>query len=176
MSLLTKTIASAALAAGVLAGGGAYAAPAGPGEINPKIAVPDRPNIAVPDRNFINGCYSITQRVYGPYRVSFCLNDQRGTYRVTGGGLDCRGGLSASRVGPLGVNISLRYAQCGRGMAWTADKISCRATPFPFPQRPFRQGGMQPNIAVPDFRGELRCTYDPAVRGYPTIQVRAARA
>lgn len=172
MLTISKTLVGTALvAAAVLAGGAASAQP------KPFLAVP---NIAVPDRGgALDGCYRIDRALYGPYRMTFCLDDRDGSYRVTGGGLNCRGDLDAYRSGPRRVDIQLKRSQCGRGTAWTADALSCQATgPVYGLPRPFNGKGPSPKIAVPDFPDrlqQLRCTYDPAVRGYPTIQVIARK-
>ena len=129
--------------------------------------------------------------------MSFCLDNGQGSYRVTGGGLDCRGGIDANAYGRR-VDIALSYSQCGRGTAWTADNLYCQAV--------FAGGGSGggfggnsgayagrsgpsgriavPEVAVPEvavpvpvpvYTASLRCTYDPAVGGYPRISVTARR-
>lgn len=164
---LSKTLAGTALAAAVLASAGASAQP------QPRVAVPE---IAVPDRGSgLDGCYRVDRPLYGPYRMSFCLDGRDGTYRVTGGGLDCRGDLDARRKGYSRVDIDLSRTRCGHGMSWTADNLSCQVSlpVFALPGK-----GPQPKIAVPDSSGpvlQLRCSYDPAVRGYRTIQVNAKK-
>ena len=195
MITLSKTVALTTFVAIGLSAGGAFA--------GQRIAVPEVavPNIAVPVQGGLDGCYRISQSLYGPYRMSFCLDNGQGSYRVTGGGLDCRGGIDANAYGRR-VDIALSYAQCGRGTAWTADNLYCQAV--------FAGGGYGgglsggfggnsgayagrsgpssriavPEIAVPDvavpvpvpaYIAGLRCTYDPAVGGYPQMSVTARR-
>ncbi|MDB5536020.1 MAG: hypothetical protein JWQ65_895 [Devosia sp.] len=54
-------------------------------DANTRVIVPD-----VPGGALLAGCYRVTERLYGPYRMDFCL-EQRGTYTVTGGGVRCNG-------------------------------------------------------------------------------------
>ncbi len=94
------------------------------------------PQIAVPTPGGGNGgnqgssyagCYMVSQNLYGPYRMSFCLNrGGNGSYQVTGGGLYCNGQLNWSdRFGD--ARISLQYSWCGNRTGWTADTIVCSA-------------------------------------------------
>jgi hypothetical protein len=152
------------------------------GNPQPNIAVPDRPQ---PNQG-LNGCYRLDSRIYGPYRVSFCLQNRNSSYEVQGGGLNCEAGLTWFPT-RNGATIQLNRARsCGRGMSWTADTIECRVAGRPgFPgwgnpwgQQGPRNNQMQPNIAVPENPGAVRslnCTYYPAVRGYPPRQVTAVR-
>jgi hypothetical protein len=171
MLTFSKVLAGTAFAVAALAAGASLAQSA-----RPKIAVPE---VAVPDRGHgLDGCYRVDRPLYGPYRMTFCLDNRDGSYRVTGGGLDCRGDLDASRSGFRRVDIELNRTRCGRGMSWTADNLSCQVSGpvFDLPGLP-RRNGVSPKIAVPDFPDvrQLRCTYDPAVRGYRTIQVTARK-
>jgi len=160
----------------------------------PQIAVPQPPGGpggGYPAAGF-EGCYAINQDLYGPYRMSFCLNRSgNGSYRVTGGGLNCNGWLNWSERRNGSAQINLQYSWCGRGVGWTADVLVCQAQqpqwpPFP----PFGGPGwwwqngqpqqQQPGarIAVPTpppVTASLRCTYQPAVRGYQAISVLADR-
>src|SRR5690242_5895646 len=89
---ITQSIAMAAVLALTVFVPAAYAE--GP---STRVVVPDRPQ---PPAG--GGCYQIAERLYGPYSMTFCLRN-RGTYRVTGGGLNCSGGLTWSVNG--GRNI-----------------------------------------------------------------------
>lgn len=138
------------------------------------------------------GCYTIDQNLYGPYRMSFCLNGYgSGSYQVTGGGLNCNGELSwRDQFGQARIN--LRYSWCGNRTGWTGDTLVCSAARQQWPQYPAGpnpgwpnaggpQGGQwnQPQIAVPvpaPNTQSLNCTYYPAVRGYPATSVTARSA
>jgi hypothetical protein len=158
----------------------------------PQIAVPaPGGNPGYPgNQGGFEGCYRVNQNLYGPYRMSFCLNrNGGGSYQVTGGGLNCNGRLSW-RDWAGDARIRLQYSWCGRATGWTADTLVCSMErtqwpPYqPGPVWPFNQpqGGQwnQPQIAVPvpapqPTAGNLRCSYYPAVRGYQPISVTAQR-
>ena len=58
--------------------------------------------------------------------MTFCLNrNGQGSYRVTGGGLDCNGWVNwwERRGGEAQVN--LQYSSYGRGVGWSADWMAC---------------------------------------------------
>ena len=57
-------------------------------DMETRVIVPD-----VPGGALFTGCYQVQQRLYGPYRMTFCL-EQRGTYTVRGGGVRCDGRLT----------------------------------------------------------------------------------
>ena len=133
-----------------------------------KVVVPDRPGGG--GGIGLGGCYQVAERLYGPYSMSFCLSG-RGSYKVTGGGLDCNGSLSWNTSG-RNININLRRSTCGRGKAWSADSMSCTFVGF--------LGAVLPKVVVPDRPGlpgfgDLRCTYKPAVSSYRPVQIRARR-
>ena len=115
--------------------------------IEPLVVVPDHPGGGVP----VNGCFRATQDLFGPYRLTFCL-DRRGTYQVRGGGLRCDGQLVRRVVG-RDIHIDLQRTSCGRGRAWEAASMECRHT-----------GGLLLRLAIPQL-SNLRCTYFPSVRG-----------
>lgn len=127
-----------------------------------RVIVPDAPGGAL-----FTGCYRVQQRLYGPYRMDFCL-EQRGTYTVRGGGVRCDGGLNWSAKG-RDINIDLRRTSCGNGVAWSADRMTCRGA------------GLLPaflaRIIVPDFPvlQTLRCTYTPSVKTEKPVQITARR-
>jgi hypothetical protein len=161
----------------------------------PQIAVPQ---VVVPQppgqqHTSFEGCYAINQYLYGPYRMSFCLNrNGAGSYRVTGGGLNCNGWVNWWERRGGSAQVNLQYSTCGHGVGWSADTMVCSAQqtqwppfqPFPGPWGGPGQYGPGPNnngpnarIAVPDYpsSNSLRCTYQPAVRGYQPISVIANR-
>lgn len=131
-------------------------------DMNTRVIVPD-----VPGGALFTGCYQVQQRLYGPYRMSFCL-EQRGTYSVRGGGVRCDGRLNWSAKG-RDININLQRTSCGNGVAWSADRMTCRG------------GNLLPaflaRIIVPDLPvlQTLRCTYTPSVRSEKPVQITARR-
>lgn len=131
-------------------------------DMNTRVIVPD-----VPGGALFTGCYQVQQRLYGPYRMTFCL-EQRGTYTVRGGGVRCDGRLTWSASG-RDINIQLKRTSCGNGVAWSADRMSCRG------------GNLLPaflaRIIVPDLPvlQTLRCTYTPSVSSERPTQITARR-
>jgi len=129
----------------------------------------------------LTGCYRVTHTIYGPYSMSFCLNRGRnGTYQVTGGGLNCNGGLDWYEQGGGRVEIDLYRAGCGRGTDWTGDSLSCRSNGWtPPPLFSGNIGGIGISVPAPSipFPGtsQLNCTYRPAAGGYAPISVTARR-
>lgn len=129
------------------------------------------------------GCYRITHTIYGPYNMSFCLNRGRnGTYQVTGGGLNCNGGLDWYDKNNGKVEIDLYRAACGRGTDWTGDSLTCRYSGWtPPPLFSGNIGGVGVSVAVPapsvpvPSTNKLDCTYKPAAGGYAPISVSAKR-
>lgn len=103
-----------ALLGGLLMGGVAYAQ-----GNETRVIVPDVPGGAI-----VSGCYRSSGRIYGKYRLEFCLL-QRGTYSVSGGGVRCNGRLDWTGRGTT-VNVQLRRTSCGNGVAWSADTMTCR--------------------------------------------------
>lgn len=127
-----------------------------------RVIVPDAPGGAL-----FTGCYQVQQRLYGPYRLTFCL-EQRGTYTIRGGGVRCDGRLTWNARG-RDINVQLRRTPCGNGVAWSGDRMTCRGA------------GLLPaflaRIIVPDFPvlQTLRCTYTPSVSGERPTQITARR-
>jgi hypothetical protein len=160
-------------------------------QVGPRIAVPESPGgyPGQPSGGFA-GCYAINQDLYGPYRMSFCLDrNGSGSYRVTGGGLYCNGWLNWWQGRSGEAQVSLQYTSCGRGVGWSADRLACVAQQPQWPPFPpwggwgwFWQGGQQgqpgARIVVPEPQPanfSLRCSYQPAIRGYQPISVIASR-
>lgn len=143
-----------------------YAATDGP---STRVVVPDKPGGGGGGIG-LGGCYQVTERLYGPYTMSFCLSG-RGTYKVRGGGLSCDGSLSWTTSG-RNISIKLRRSTCGRGQAWSADSMSCTFVGF--------FGAVLPRVVVPDRPnipgfGDLICTYTPSVHTYKPVRIRARR-
>ena len=195
MPSFVKTLRALAVAAAGLALLPLTAA-AQPQQLVPQIAVPDGPGYPPPQPAFsFEGCYQVTQQLYGPYAMGFCLDRRgQGWYAVTGGGLNCNGWIDwTERRGTAQVN--LRYSQCGGGIAWTPDRMSCSPLYPTLPPHwplgsnvaPNYPGGVQPRTAVPQiavpeiavpvpqYGGDLRCIYQPSVRGYQAISIIAQR-
>ena len=164
-------VGTAAIAVGAMTTGAVAQSPAA------TVAVP------APGGGGYAGCYRVTHTIYGPYQMSFCLNSNRkGTYKVTGAGLNCNGGLDWYDQGGGRAQIDLYRASCGRGTDWTGDSLSCRAG-----SGPLLQGGVGGAIAgaiagglgvpvpsIPSY-GTLACTYYPVAGGYSPISVTAKR-
>jgi len=167
MSSFVKTVQQFAIAAAIGLGG--LSAPVLAAESpSTRVVVPDRPGTG--GGISLNGCYQVAERLYGPYSMSFCLGG-RGSYKVTGGGLNCSGQLSSTTSG-RNIDIRLRRTSCGHGKAWSADSMRCTVVGF--------LGSVLPRVIVPDRPGlpgfgDLRCTYTPAVAGYKPVQIRARR-
>ena len=121
------------------------------------VVVPDHPGGGIP----VNGCFRATQNLFGPYRLTFCL-ERRGTYNIRGG-IRCDGQLVHRTVGRT-IHIDLRRASCGRGRAWEAASIECRHT-----------GGLLLGLALPRL-STLSCTYFPSVRGVSSRNFTARRS
>lgn len=113
-----------------------------------RVIVPD-----VPGGALVAGCYRAVVTIYGGYNFRFCL-EQRGTYRVTGRGVRCDGRLDWNTSGAE-VRVRLRRTSCGGGVAWSADRMTCR---------PSLIAGIIGMIIDPDrpFLNALRCDYRPA--------------
>ena len=155
----------------MLSAGLAPAMPAMAQDMNATIIVPDAPGGAR-----FTGCYSVSQRLFGPYRMNFCL-EQRGSYTVTGGGVACNGRLNWSARGRT-IEVDLTRSTCGNGVAWTADSMSCQGTGL------FSGSGVGSAIgnavakviapSIPTING-LNCTYYPNARGAQPTQISARR-
>ena len=113
------------------------------------VVVPDHPQ-GIP----VNGCFRATQNLFGPYRLTFCL-ERRGTYQVRGGGLMCDGRLFWHTAG-RDIFIDLERASCGRGRAWEEASIDCRHSGNLLTQGLGRAAGIP-------LLNSLRCTYHPSV-------------
>ena len=84
-----------------------------------RVIVPD-----VPGGVIVSNCYRAVGRIYGGYTFDFCLK-RRGTYTVTGRNIRCEGRLDWDVRGAT-VDVKLRRTSCGRGVAWSADTMSCK--------------------------------------------------
>lgn len=128
-----------------------YSAPAPAQDIAPMVMVPDHPGGIR-----VDGCFRATRNLYGPYRLTFCL-ERRGTYQVRGGGARCDGRLTFRTRG-RDIFVELQRASCGNRRAWEAADMECRPNGSPLS----RWAGRALNIPL---LGGLRCTYFPSVRG-----------
>jgi hypothetical protein len=122
-----------------------------------RVIVPDHPGGGI----VVNGCFRATQNLFGPYRLTFCL-ERRGTYEVRGAGLRCDGSLTYQVVG-RDIFIDLRRTSCGRNRAWEAASIECR-----------HSGRLLLSLAIPRL-STLACTYFPSVRGVSSRPFTARR-
>lgn len=113
-----------------------------------RVIVPDVPGGAI-----VSGCYRAVGRIYGSYSFDFCLK-QRATYSVTGGGVRCNGRLDWDATGAT-VNVRLKRTSCGNGVAWSADRMTCR------PNLVLGIIGLITNSKKP-FLSALNCDYTPA--------------
>ena len=145
------------------------------GQVEPKIAVPS------PGAKGIEGCWSADRDLYGPYQLSFCLDRFGGSYRVTGGGLNCRAELTWWKSWK-GYRFAMERAECGRGTDWTADSFTCEVKYDPvYDNRTSEdEGGLEAKIAVPSpspdpTLAKLDCRYKPSVFGYPAKRFAAYR-
>jgi hypothetical protein len=152
--------------------GMAPALPAIAQDMNATIIVPDAPGGAR-----FTGCYTVSQRLYGPYKMDFCLQ-QRGTYTVRGGGVTCNGRLNWNAAGRT-IDIDLTRTSCGNGVAWSADSMSCTGQGL-FGGKGVGSaiGNALAKVIVPDLPSvqSLNCTYYPNVRGERPTQITARRA
>ena len=117
----------------------------------PFVVVPEHPGGVA-----VNGCFRANQNLFGPYRLTFCL-ERRGTYQVRGGGLNCDGRLQWNTAG-RDIFIDLERSSCGRNRAWEAAQMDCRHTGSVFSRIIGRAAGI-PALQT------LRCTYHPSVPG-----------
>lgn len=123
-----------------------------------RVIVPDHPGGGV----VVNGCFRATQNLFGPYRLTLCL-ERRGTYEVRGlGGMRCDGRLTHRAIG-RDIYIELQRTSCGRGRAWEAASIECR-----------HSGRLLLSLAIPRL-STLACTYHPSVRGVASRPFTARR-
>jgi hypothetical protein len=149
----------------------------------PQIAAPDYPGSLTPQWGGFEGCYRINQDLYGPYRMSFCLDQHGGgSYLVTGSGLYCNGRLNWAE-GRGEARVDIHYSWCGRGVGWSADTMVCVPqqprwkAPQPLPI-PGPWNGPNARIAIPEqpTSQDLRCGYYPGVHGYQPVSVIAEKA
>lgn len=146
------------------------ALPAFAQDMNATVIVPDAPGGAR-----FTGCYSVAQRLYGPYRMNFCL-EQRGTYTVTGGGVTCNGRLNWSASG-RNIEVDLSRTSCGNGVAWTADSMTCQGTTLFGKGVAGAIGNALAKVIVPNVPtlSGLSCTYYPNARGERPTDITARR-
>ncbi len=139
-------------------------------DMNVTVIAPDAPGGAR-----FTGCYNVAQRLYGPYRMTFCL-EQRGTYTVTGGGVTCNGRLNWSASGRE-IYVDLSSTPCGNGVRWTADSMTCQGTSLFGSGVRGAIGNAIANVIAPNIPtlSGLSCTYYPDARGQRPTAITARR-
>jgi len=150
----------------------ALAAPVQAQDIDTFVMVPDGP----PGGALVAGCYRSDRQLFG-YRFTMCLRNRGGTYTVSGRGFNCEGRLSWRAAG-RDIFIDIRRQSCGRGRAWEAASIECRASGVVRGVLDSIFGrGANPFVMVPDTPAvrTLRCTYFPTVRGVAPVTFTARR-
>lgn len=129
--------------------------------IEPMVIVPDAPGGAI-----VQGCFRADRNLFGPYRLTMCL-ERRGTYTIRGGGIRCDGRLTWSARG-RNINIDIQRQSCNRGVAWERATVECQG------QGVLRGildqifgNNFDTRVIVPDTPAvrSLTCTYFPTVRG-----------
>ena len=160
----------AAVAAVVIALSIAPALPVAAREMNATVIVPDAPGGAR-----FTGCYNVAQQLYGPYRMTFCL-EQRGSYTVKGGGVTCKGNLNWTASG-RNIEVDLSRTSCGNGVAWSADSMTCQGTTLFGKGVAGAIGNVLAKIIVPDVPtlNGLSCTYYPDAHGERPTTITAKR-
>lgn len=138
-----------------------YAAPAPAQDVETFVMVPDHPKGIR-----VDGCFRANRNLFGPYRLTFCL-ERRGTYTVRGGGARCDGRLTFRTRG-RDIFVDLQRASCGNRRAWEEASMECRPNGNPLSQF----AGRVLNVPL---LGGLRCTYFPTVRGVRSETFTAAR-
>jgi hypothetical protein len=137
----------------------AVAVPVHAQDIDTFVIVPDSPSGAL-----VAGCYRADRNLFGPYRLTMCL-ERRGTYSIRGGGIRCDGRLTWSASG-RDIFINIDRQSCNRGVAWEAATVECRGQSVvrDFLDQIFRSNS---RVIVPDLPqiNVLACTYFPSVRG-----------
>ncbi|HQZ12637.1 MAG TPA: hypothetical protein PK286_07090 [Devosia sp.] len=129
---------------------------------NSRVMVPDGPSGGA----VVAGCFRADRLLFG-YRFTMCLRT-RGTYIVSGNGMNCEGRLTW-RTSGRNIAINIHRQSCGRGRAWEAATIDCRASGLihNILESIFGRGSANPFVMVPDTPAirTLTCTYNPTVRG-----------
>jgi len=127
------------------------------------------PNVMmpIPSQHGITGCWTSDGRLYGDYRLSFCVQRYGvATYTISGNGLHCHAALGwQENWGSYG--FAMRRTTCGEGMGWSPDTFSCV----------LRAGWDGWPIGVmPVERARLACNYRPSVFGYGPMSFSAHRS
>lgn len=139
-----------------------------------RVLVPDAPGGSA----LVSGCYQADRNLYGPNRLTFCL-ERRGSYSVRGQGVRCEGRLDW-RASGRDVTIDLKRQSCSGGMAWAAATITCRPRgllDLILSEIFKNQTQNNERVMVPDTPkvGSLRCTYRPTVPGERNVTFVARR-
>lgn len=129
---------------------------------NALVMVPEAPSGGA----VVAGCFRADRLLYG-YRFTMCLRT-RGTYIVTGRGVNCEGRLTW-RTSGRNIAINVHRQSCGGGKAWEQATIDCRGSGIVrgILDRIFGGSSANPFVMVPDTPAvrTLICTYNPSVRG-----------
>jgi len=128
---------------------------------DPKVMLP------IPPQHGIAGCWTSDGRLYGDYRLSFCVQPYgTATYTISGNGLHCHAALGWQESwGSYG--FAMRRTTCGEGMDWSPDTFRC-----------VLKAGWNgwPIGAMPVQSGRLVCNYRPSVWGYGPTAFSAHRS
>lgn len=144
-----------------------------------RVVVPDAPKGAV-----ISGCYRADRPLYGPYKLTFCVErGRRGGYSVQGPNLTCNGRLGWAMEKDV-IVVDLRRQSCNNNRAWAAAEIRCKPRGLlsvildELIRDLTRGGGDRGRVVVPDRPtiGRLNCTYYPTVAGIGNRQFFANRS
>jgi len=121
----------------------------------------------IPSQHGITGCWMSDGRLYGDYRLSFCIQPYgAATYTISGNGLHCHAALGwQENWGSYG--FAMRRTTCGEGMDWSPDTFSCVLK---------TSWNGWPIGAMPVERARLACSYRPSVFGYGPTSFSAHRS
>ena len=169
MTIMTITNTTSKLVLAAVLGLGLEPMPAKALESYVPTAPVSGPNVMmpIPSQHGITGCWTSDGRLYGDYRLSFCVQRYGvATYTISGNGLHCHAALGwQENWGSYG--FAMRRTTCGEGMGWSPDTFSCV----------LRAGWDGWPIGVmPVERARLACNYRPSVFGYGPTSFSAHRS
>lgn len=138
----------------------------------PNVAVPSPPPAGLIAPSTFDGCYGITQDLYGPYRMDFCLTQFGGGSYTVSGGTRCQGSINWQLQAGQAI-VQLYYTTCTNDLSWSPDRMTCTIL-YVSPTLP---PGVDPRVAipVPPTSGGLQCLYQPSLPGYAPVSVIAER-
>ena len=169
MTIMTITNTTSKLVLAAVLGLGLEPMPAKALESYVPTAPVSGPNVMmpIPSQHGITGCWTSDGRLYGDYRLSFCVQRYgAATYTISGNGLHCHAALGwQENWGSYG--FAMRRTTCGEGMDWGPDTFSC-----------VLKTGWDgwPVGAMPVERARLACNYRPSVFGYGPTSFSAHRS